>query len=215
MSYTNNQVVINSSANNSVTLPAYFDDGSGNPVELNLSDFQINAANVSNIDATDINPSITDMAALVNPNNGLIVTNGLTSVYDGYLAGLNPSPYSGTIAYVNTGSGQDSIAAFRQAYDELTGNQNSGQVIKGINYGSGTYRNNSTPGQPMTNTDSFGIGYDNTVIIGTIMFPNTTIDWNASNGPQITRSGATDSSGNSYPNYLINGTITEDGFSNN
>lgn len=213
MSYTNGKVVINSSVNSSVTLPAYYDDGSGNAVELNLSDFDINANNITVVDASDIAPTILDMGNLVNSNNGLRVTNGLTSVSDGAVGWTGITQYQGTVASITTGSGQTSIDAFKLAYEELMRQNSTSITVKGVNYGNGIFTDNTTT-PPSTTNNVFGIAYDNTAFIGTVQFPNTSINWNAAGGPRITAPNAVDGNGN-VQNYVIDGTITGDGFRNN
>lgn len=120
--------------------------------------------------------------------------------------------YTGICADVTTGSGQSSIDAFKEVYEDVMSQTGSTPQVIGVNYGTGYYRDNG-----MAISNGFAIAYqDHTALIGSIEFPNTSINWNASNGPQITASGYFNTISNSFDtSYTINGTITGDGFSNN
>ena len=203
MSYSNGKVIVNSSQNSNVTLPGYLNNGTKD-IELNLSDFEINAGNITQIDASEINPKTTDMAALVqtldtnDPAASHTVENGLVSVYSRNLAGSGLANRTGLCSNITTGQGQDSIDALKLAYNEMRGQ--SSPTIIGINYGSGWYDDGN-----VVQSDSFGIASDNTVLIGSVEFTNTSINWNGANGPTITAHNGT------Y-NYDISGIINDSGF---
>ena len=203
MSYSNGKVIVNSSQNSNVTLPGYLNNGTKD-IELNLSDFEINAGNITQIDASEINPKTTDMAALVqtldtnDPAASHTVENGLVSVYSRNLAGSGLANRTGLCSNITTGQGQDSIDALKLAYNEMRGQ--SSPTIIGINYGSGWYDDGT-----VVQSDSFGIASDNTVLIGSVEFTNTSINWNGANGPTITAHNGT------Y-NYDISGIINDSGF---
>lgn len=217
VSYTlnNGKVEVNSAGtNNSITLPAYYDDGNG-AVALNLSDFVINSS-ATDYDATDINPTTLEMGQFVsdvntkNATTNTSIDNGLITVSRTYLAGSGSAVYTGICANVTTGSGQSSIDAFKEAYEDVMSQTGSTPQVIGVNFGYGEYRDN---GSAVPN--SFAVAYqNNTTLIGSIEFSNTSIDWNASSGPRITADNAHDYVGNQY-SYTIDGTITGDGFSNN
>ena len=121
---------------------------------------------------------------------------------------LNLNLTKGSI--VNTGSGQSSIDAFKEAYEDVMSQTGSTPQVIGVNFGYGEYRDN---GSAVPN--SFAVAYqNNTTLIGSIEFSNTSIDWNASSGPRITADNAHDYVGNQY-SYTIDGTITGNGFINN